>query len=63
MPRAYEFPYIPKQQQFIVTIFHGMMGGGGGSLLNNKKLPSQQQIHTTPYMFVFQINSILINIL
>ncbi len=63
MLRAYKFPNIPKQQQFIVTPFHGMMGGEGGFLLNNKKLPSQQQIHTTPYMFVFQNNSILINIL
>jgi hypothetical protein len=61
MLRAYKFSNVPKQQQFIVTSLHGMMGGG--FLLNNKKLPSKQQIHTTPYMFVFQNNSILINIL
>ncbi len=31
MLRAYSFPIVPKQQQFIVTPFHGMVGGGGVS--------------------------------
>jgi hypothetical protein len=62
MLRAYKFPIVPKQQQFIVTPFHGMVGGGGFPF-KQQKLSSQQQIHTTPYMFVFQNNSILINIL
>jgi hypothetical protein len=34
MLRAYKFPNLPKQQQFIVTPFYGMMGGVS---LNNKK--------------------------
>jgi hypothetical protein len=34
-------------------------GGGGLPLTNNN--PFQQQIHTTPYVFVYHNNSILPN--
>jgi hypothetical protein len=51
MLRAYKSPNLPKQQQ-LVTPFYGMMGGGGSFPLNNKKFSLQQQINTTPYMFV-----------
>jgi hypothetical protein len=63
MLRAYKSLNLPKQQQ-LVTPFYGMVEGGGGFLsFKQQKLPLQQQINTTPYMFVLKNNSILINIL
>jgi hypothetical protein len=62
MLRAYKSLNLPKQQQ-LVTPFYGMVGGGGFFFFKQQKLPLQQQINTTPYMFVLKNNSILINIL
>ncbi len=53
MLRAYKLPNLPKQQQFLLTLFYGMMGGVSFPL-KQQKLPSQQQINTKPYMFVFR---------